>query len=429
MQLAYRSTRRYQPDKKDTLVSSREQAFKLIEDLDRKLAAKLSSQQKATYLCARAVLYEALGHKYMLEAAQAAFAYSKTSQSAALVAVALHHYGRIREAITWYKRTAAYPHEQGFEVDIGHQGALLFEQTAESWLAAWHITLSLKKRITYAAHLPTWDGQPVKELQVLSEGGFGDLIQNCRYLPLLAAKGVEKVTVYVPPYFYENGFVDLARRQDWWPETKLLTECKMNVPSAGFFDLPAIFKTTPDTIPPEPVWLPPVNAHCGYTNGPENKPRVGFCFAARAMETPIVAEDIYRTLSRTTAESIVQNTDGVRWFSLQKNESLPGVYDTNLTSWEDTAELISNLDLVISVDTAVAHLAASMNKPTWLLLSGAVDWKWGIEGTTSRWYKNIRIFRNDAWGFDRSVAALIQAINDGELCQSSVSPKPISAAT
>lgn len=409
MQLAYRSTRRYQPDKKDTLVSSREQAFALIASLDQKLGKKLSAQERATYLCGRAVLYEALGDRKMLEAAEAAYSFSKTAQSAALVAVALHHYGRIKEAIKWYERSYKFPHEQGFEIDIGMQGALLFQQTSESWLKAWEITKKLKKRIVYAAHLPTWDGKPCKELQVLSEGGFGDLIINSRYLPLLAARGVEKVTVFLPPFFFEHGFVDLARRNSWWPETKLLTECRAGISSAGFFDLPAIFGATPDTIPEQPVW----SAANTEPNLRTEKPNVGFCFAARAMETPIVQEDVYRTLSRHTAQKIVQNTN-VSWVSLQKGESLPGVEDTKLESWEDTAAIIANLDAVVSVDTAVFHLAASMGKPTYLLLSGAIDWKFGVEGQCP-WYPKIRIFRNNDWGFENSVNDLIAALNNGEL--------------
>lgn len=414
MQLQYRSTRRYQPDKKDTLVSSREQAFKLIEDLDRKLAAKLPSQQKATYLCARAVLYEALGHKYMLEAAQAAFAFSKTSQSAALVAVALHHYGRIREAIEWYKRSASYPHEQGFEVDIGHQGALLFEQTAESWLAAWHITLSLKKRITYAAHLPTWDGQPVKELQVLSEGGFGDGIQGSRYLKWCQTLA-EKVTVFLPPFFFEHGYTDLARQQSWFPEIKLLTECQAGVPSAGFFDLPAIARTLPGAIPPPLPWV--TERRHSELSASGDKPRVGFVYGSRAMETPLVQPGTYRTLTDEQAIRIIQQTsDKIEWVSLQHNTpNTLGICAPQIKSWEDTAAIINDLDAVLSVDTAVAHLAAVMGKPTHVLLSGAVDWKYGVAGTTCLWYPTMTLWRNGGWGFDKSVSDFIYAVCEGTL--------------
>lgn len=411
MQMAYRATRRHQPQKSDTLVSSREQAFALIANLDKKLDTrlntKLPSQERATYLCARAVLYEALGDKQMLEAAKQAYAFSKTAQSAALVAVALHHFGRIEESIEWYTRSYKYPHEAGFEIDIGYSGALLFQQTAETWLKAWKIVKTLKKRIVYSAYLPFWDGRPVKELQVLSEGGFGDLIQNCRYLPLLKDRGVQKVTVFLPPYFFDHGFVDLAKRNDWWPETKLLTECRAGIPSAGFFDLPAIFESTPKTLPPAPLWATNTASKIPREN---DKPRVGFCWAARAMETPIVAENVYRALSREKAQELVHNTD-MHWVSLQKDECLVNMTETGLRSWEHTAAVIANLDLVVTVDTAIFHLAASLGKPTWLVLSGAVDWKFGITGKTMPWYKNVRIFRNNDFGFDNSVAEITQALN------------------
>lgn len=410
--MTYRATRKHQPQKSDTLVSSPEQARALISSLDKKLAGKLKAQERATYLCARAVLYEALGDRRMLEAANEAFAYSKTAQSAALVAVALHHFGRIKEAIQYYKQSYRFPHEAGFEVDIGMQGALLFEQTVESWKQAWEITKGLKKRICYAAFLPTWDGRPVKELQILSEGGFGDLIQNARYLSK-CTELAEHVTVFLPPYFFEHGFVDLARRNEWWPETKLLTDVRAGVPSAGFFDLPAIFETTPDNIPDAPVWAAP---ECIDIWMPEDKPRIGLTFAARAMETPICAENVYRAISKDLAEELVRKTnDSVYWVNLQKGEHLTGTEDTNLKSWEDTAAIISNLDAVVCVDTAVTHLAASLGKPTWVILSGAVDWKWGIEGDTCPWYKNIRIFRNGDFGFDHSISNVIAAINNGEL--------------
>lgn len=414
MQLAYRSTRRYEPNKRDTLVSSRPQAFALIADLDQKLATKLPAQQKATYLCARAVLYEALGDRQMLEAAEAAFAFSKTSQSAALVAVALHHYGRLKEAISWYKRSATYPHEQGYEVDIGHQGALLFDETPESWLKAWKITLALKKRITYAAHLPTWDGRPCKELQVLSEGGFGDGIQGSRYLKR-CTELAEHVTVFLPPFFFEHGYVALAQQQPWFPKIKPLTECKAGVPSAGFFDLPAITQTLPDTVPLPLPWV--TERRHSEMSASGDKPRIGFTYGSRAMETPLVQPGTYRTLTEEQAVRIIQQTsDKIEWVNLQHNTpNNLGICAPEIKSWEDTAAIINDLDAVLSVDTAVAHISAAMGKPTHVLLSGAVDWKYGIEGSTCLWYPTMTLWRNNGWGFEDAVTNVIQAINKGEL--------------
>lgn len=407
MQLAYRATRRHQPNKSDTLVSSREQAFKLIENLDKKLATKLPKQERATYLCGRAVLYEALGDKQMLEAAEAAYAFSKTAQSAALVAVALHHYGRIKEAIEWYERSYKYPHEAGFEIDIGMQGALLFSDDPTKWAKAWEITKQLKKRICYAAYLPTWDGKPVEKLQVLSEGGFGDVWMGSRYLQR-CTEIAKHVTVYLPPFFFEHGFVDLAKQQPWYPEIKPLTEVTAGIPSAGFFDLPAIFETLPSAVPPPPIW----NAGNTAINLRPDKPKVGFVWGARAMETPLVEAGIYRSLTDEQATRIIhQTSDRVGWVSLQHNatDSL-GICAPEIKSWEDTAAIIKELDLVVTVDTAVAHLAASLNKPTWVILSGAVDWKFSLSGDTCRWYPQWRLFRNEGFGFENSVAKVIQEL-------------------
>lgn len=414
MQLAYRSTRRYEPNKSDTLVSSPEQAHKLIADLDTKLKTKLSGHERATYLCARAVLYEALGDQKMLEAAQEAFKFSKTAQSCALVAVALHHFGRIKEALQYYEQSYRFPHEPGYEVDIGYQGALLFRQTAESWLKAWEITLSLKKRMCYAAYLPTWDGRPTKELQVLSEGGYGDLIQNSRYLSK-CTEIAEHVTVFLPPYFFQSGFVDLMCQQSWCPEIKPLTEAKPNTPSAGFFDLPAIFQTIPSEIPNPPVWKVSERRHLEVSANGDTRPKVGIVWAARAMETPICQASVYRELGREQAQKLVSSID-VHWVSLQVPDApLDGVERMPLKSWLNTAVLIDSLDVIVSVDTAVPHLAASMGKKVHVLLSGAVDWKFGMDGNSCLWYPTMTLWRNGGWGFETALDNFIRAASEGSL--------------
>lgn len=406
MQLAYRATRKLVPNKSDTLVRTREQAINLIADLDKKiLNKKLPRHERATYLCARAVLYEAIGDRKMLDSALAAFEFSKTAQSAALVAVAYHHFGRMREAIDFYERSYKYPHEAGWEIDIGYSGALLFQPSR--WQEAWPIVKSLKKRMVYALYLNFWDGKPCEKVSVISEGGFGDLIQNCRYLPLIEKMGI-KVTVYLPPYFFETGFVDLLRRQSWFPEIKTMLETPKDVPAAGFFDLPAIFNTTPETIPDYPaIWCP----ESGQVKNA--RPRIGFCWGARAMETPLIPDGVYRTLTDAQASRITHETaDYMDWVNLQFNPKIlpPGVQNTQIKNWSDTAEVLSTLDAVVTVDTGVMHLAAAIGKPIYVLLSGAVDWKFGAAGQCP-WYPQLKLFRNNDFGFENSVQELIEHLN------------------
>ena len=73
-------------------------------------------------------------------------------------------------------------------------------------------------------------------------------------------------------------------------------------------------------------------------------------------------------------------------------------YTAELTDFADTAALIANLDLIIAADTAVAHLAAALGKPVWVLLPYAPDWRWQLEREDSPWYPTMRLFRQKTWG-------------------------------
>lgn len=416
MQQNYRVTKWNTPDKDETLVRSKEEALSLIAGLEQKLSHKLSNPDRATYLCARATLYEALGDPKMLPAAREAFAFCKNANSAALVAVALHHNGQLKEANEWYERAYKYPHEAGFEIDIGYTNALL---CTGNWTKAWPIIRKLKKRMVYAAYLPEWNGQSIPELQVISEGGYGDIIQNTRFLPLLASRGVQKVTVYLPPMFFDSGFVKLLESQNWCNfHIRPLTEARQNIPSVGFFDLPAVFSTTYETLPPAPIWKTDKNFGLSCNNF-----HVGLCWAAKAFETPLCPEGVYRSLTREQATRILETkNESLHYFSLQKEDSLPGLPQAELNSWTTTAELINSLDAVITVDTAVMHLAASMGKPIYLLLSGASDWKFSIDDEYCRWYPNVRIFRSNEFGFEKAVDKLITVIS-GDLFLEEITDK------
>jgi hypothetical protein len=419
MQMTYRVTKWNTPDADETLVGSPEEARRLIAELDRKLAGKLRGHDRATYLSARATLYEALGDRAMLDAAKAAWAFSKTANTAALVAVALHHYGRLKEANEWYQKAYKLPHEAGFEIDIGASNAMLCEG---NWLKAWPIIRKLKKRMVYAGYMKEWDGKPCKELQVVSEGGIGDLIQNSRFLPLLGNMGVDKVVVYLPPFFFKNGFVELAKAQSWFPEIRVMTEAKQNIPSVGFFDLPAVFGVTEGYLPPAPIWQANPILEMKYSDIQldrpgrlkENhlRPSVGFCWRAEMSETPLCPPDVYRSLSDKNADKIIKAGD-YNWVSLQYGiKNLFGITEFDIKTLEDTAAIISNLDAVITVDTVILHLAASLSKPTYVLLSGASDWKFGMQGDRCIWYPSVRLFRNEGFGFDNAVEKILVAIND-----------------
>ena len=93
-------------------------------------------------------------------------------------------------------------------------------------------------------------------------------------------------------------------------------------------------------------------------------------------------------------------TKGVTFINLQKNASAEQIQELNLIDWtqelrdfSDTAALINNLDLMISVDTSVAHLAGALGKPVWVLAQHSPDWRWMLDRTDSPWYPTMRLFR------------------------------------
>ena len=434
MQLAYRIPNRAQagtraakwinPDKNEILIPNAEAARAQIRALEKALKPGISKNRRAELLIARAMIFEALGTPDMLKAAQEAWDCTKTAITAHLMAVAYHHLGDIPKACDFYYKAHAYPHEAGFSIDLAYTQALLFEGR---WTEAHKETLKLKKRMVYAAYLPEWDQKPCKELSLISEGGFGDWLQMLRYIPKLPA---EKLTLYLPPFFFEHGFTDLLKRQSWCPPIKLLTKVPMHVPAVGIFDLPAVFNTQPDDVP-EPLILQAdperVEKYRKYLNRTEGHkcPYVGICWAAKQQETPLVKAGIYRALTdEQTQKILLSGFEKIHFVKLQKDgldEFLaPHLIRPEIRSWEDTAAIIANLDFVVSVDTAVAHLAASMGKETLLVLSGALDWKYGqgLHPSDDKcvWYPAMQVFRNNDWGFDRAVDKLIESLNQRTPC-------------
>ena len=432
MQFAYdrakvgsRAAKWINPRKDELLIPDRPTAYKLISKFDLQLKDSMPRHKRAEILIARAMIFEALGDPLMMGAAEEAFKTTKTSTTAHLMAVAHHHFGRLQEACTYYTLAYRFPHEEGFNVDLAYTQALLFQG---KWSEAHRMTLRLKKRMVYAAYLPEWDGRPCNRLSIVSEGGFGDIIHTGRWIPIIREM-VGNVTVYLPPFFFEHGFVDLMRRQKWTPEIKVLTDCPQDVPAVGFFDLPAIFDVQPNTIPRSLTFeADPVRVKKYTWLRSNGLPLVGFCWAARQMETPLAPAGVYRSLTEQQADKIVANSvDKIRLVKLQlgMDELLAPMARPEISGWEDTAAIIENLDAVLTVDTAVAHLAAAMGKSTYVLLSGASDWKFGLSGDTCPWYPTMKLIRNDGFGFDHAVEKCIEIVENAQFYNHSAEDRRI----
>ncbi len=261
---------------------------------------------------------------------------------------------------------------------------------------------------------PAWDGSDLQggSIMLFAEQGFGDTIQFLRYVKWVADRA-GKVMIECQP-----GLASLARQVagvsevicqgDAWPD------CQAQLP---LMSLPMVFNTSLDSIPRE---IPYISAD------PDNAAvwrrkleigdakRVGLAWAGSQTHS----NDRNRSIPVNRFEPLSQ-IKGIRFVSLQKDarqappDSLNLLDLTNdLMDFSDSAALIENLDLVITVDTAVAHLAGAMGKPVWILLPYVADWRWMLDRDDSPWYPSARLFRQQKPG---DWSGVIQRLHT-ELC-------------
>ena len=258
------------------------------------------------------------------------------------------------------------------------------------------------KRLTRLA--PLWLGEEdIKGKTVLlhHEQGFGDTLQFCRYAQLVAQRGA-RVILAVPAGLHRV-------LQSLTGSPQIVSE-GAPVPPHDFhcplMSLPLAFTTTPATVPAVIPYLfadRVASQVWGERLGLRRRPRIGLVWSGRRYP-PINIErdmdfDAIRPLLAAQADFICLHTE------LSEDERL-AVADFPNLRWEggrlsdfaDTAGLIQHLDLVITVDTAVAHLAGALGKPVWLLNRYASCWRWLLKRSDSPWYPTFRIFRQTALG-------------------------------
>lgn len=229
---------------------------------------------------------------------------------------------------------------------------------------------------------PRWQGEPLPSQTLLlhAEQGYGDTIQMARYIPQVA-KRVNRLIIWAPEPLVPllktmTGVDEVISRK-----TSAL-EFDIHLP---LMSLPGVFNDSLETIPCAVPYLGTPSS-----TAPANPPRtVGLAWAGSG------SQSLDRRSLQTEALAPLLNVP-LEWHSLQFGQpvKLPVLdHSADITNFSDTADLIQSLDLVISVDTAVAHLAGALGKPVWVLLSQAPDWRWGHEGATTRWYPTARLFR------------------------------------
>lgn len=240
---------------------------------------------------------------------------------------------------------------------------------------------------------PMWRGEPVKSLVVLGEQGLGDQIMFARWVPALAQRGIS-VTLLVDPA--------LVRLFGSMPAKVVAAAGPV---SLGDPDAWCLIGSLPNLV--GPVMATP------YLPDGEGGGGVG----VMPVGSPNRPNGVDRSLPPDLAAEL-------RRIGRDLSPEATGARD-----FEDTAEIIRNLDVVISVDTSVAHLAGAMGKPTILLLPHRACWRWGAEGERSRWYSSMRIVRQPAPGDWASVVdqgiALIRTMTAAPAAPLSISAPPL----
>jgi hypothetical protein len=240
-----------------------------------------------------------------------------------------------------------------------------------------------------------WEGQDLagKSICVLHEQGDGDTMQFVRFVPMLRQKGARRILISVPARFHQlfrqSGLADEVIEVTDMPEVDYI--CPM-------LTVPAYFNLGPTNIPP-PARLLPRSKRSGA-----RRKKIGLVWAGK----PMYAADSWRSIPLEAMLPLMN--DRYDFVSLQAGERARDLHETGmigwienlapfLTDWSATAQFMAGLDLVISVDTAPAHLAGSLGVPVALMVANASCWRWGDHNKTyTPWYPTMKIYRQHQQG-------------------------------
>lgn len=251
---------------------------------------------------------------------------------------------------------------------------------------------------------PRWRGESLvgKTLLVHADEGFGDTLQFARFLaPAQAASGARIVL------HCQRGLGNLLRGTAGVAEVIVEGDfVPMTDAHISLLSLPGVLRVTGDTLPAAVPYL-----SVGYVESQfddiidTTRLNVGLVWQGN----PAQPRDLVRSCPLAEMAPLIE-TDGTRFISLQVGaaglQQLAAVdwrervidAGSRLTDFSQTAALINRLDLVITVDTAVAHLAGALGADVWTLLSHTPDWRWQLERSDSPWYPSMRLFRQRDWG-------------------------------
>ena len=310
-----------------------------------------------------------------------------------------HQYD-LKTATVYYKQALALdPTNKNYHFSLAlaylHEGHFL-----EGWREyEYRLQLSPFHSLRSQMQQPQWDGQPLNKdesLLLWAEQGFGDTLTFIRYLPFIQ-KRCSNIHLLCHP--------ELKSLFNPLPGISSITLFTEKIPQTTYqlplLSAPHIFKTTRETIPNRVPYLsapPPIN---GLLN--THTFNVGIVWSGKPIPDKKRSCDLTHFIPLFAIP-------GITFYSLQLGEESKQLKEKPFTQYaiedlsphmkdfKETATLVTALDLLIAIDTAIVHLAGALNCSTWVLLQKHVDWRWQPQGTTSDWYPSHRLFRQEKQG-------------------------------
>ena len=328
------------------------------------------------------------------------------------IAYTLKRLDRVEEAMPYYqeavKRNPTYPQAR-FSLGLAHLVLGDFDNGWPEYEYRWESYKETPKKYD----MPIWDGSDLsgKTILVCAEQGLGDTFQFLRYTQILKRLGATII------FETQKPLVSLLSLCDYID--KVIPRGGSSVPSCDYqvylLSLPLKFKTTIDTVPDNIPYLqakPELIEYWRDQLSQDKNFKIGICwqgnrfYRTQALKHAVSAKSIPLPLLKPLAE-----IPGVSLYSLQKmsgEDQLKDIdfdihifdkdFDDTHGRFMDTAAVIKNLDLVISVDTSICHLSAALGVPVWNMLPKPADWRWLLKTTRTPWYPNMKLFRQKEIG-------------------------------
>jgi tetratricopeptide (TPR) repeat protein len=321
----------------------------------------------------------------------------------------IYRQGDLKAAMTWWEKAVSIAPDYAGAVWNRAIGTLALGDFERGWPMFEYRLTNGPSRVYYREYpgIPPWTGFDLRGKSILlyPEQGYGDVIQFARFIPVLADMGA-KVILHMP-----SEMIELMKRV---PGVSRVVGPDEELPGfdtyRALMSLPMVLKTTLSSLPGKIPYIEPDAARDAQWKerlAPYAGTRkIGIAWAGR----PTHRDDARRSMSLSRLAPLA-DVPGISLFSLQKGDAANQLREVpfgsriidlqdQIPDFADTAAAIANLDLVIAVDTAVAHLAGAIGKPVWLLIATAPDYRWMLDREDSPWYPTMRLFRQktrDDW--------------------------------